>query len=170
MRSTATLIFALILVTSSMGSPHAAALRSNVTVDSEFIRLGDIFTEAGRAADVIIAGAPAPGRKEIFPTQRLWSIAREHKLNWTPSSRYDRVTVERAGQLIDQSEILGQIKKRLIATGMSIDREVQLTSKNLSLFAPPGSLQPFSVNNLRFDPKGGRFAALLGGCRTCAHL
>ncbi len=76
MRSIPTLIFALILITSSLGSTQAATLRGNVTVNSEFVRLGDIFAETGKAANVIVAGAPAPGRKEIFSTQRLWSIAR----------------------------------------------------------------------------------------------
>ncbi len=44
---------------------------------------------------------------------------------------------------------------------MPEDHEVQLISRNLSLFAPIGSFQPFSIKNLRYDPRGGRFAALI---------
>ncbi len=161
MKSTATLIFALILVTSSFGSPQAAALRSNVTVESEFVRLGDVFAEAGKNADAIIAGAPAPGQKEIFSTQRLWSIARKHGMDWKPTSRYDRVTVERAGQPIDQNEIEQQVRQKLIDAGMPEDYQIQLTSRNHSLFAPVGSERPFTVHNLRFDARSGRFAALV---------
>ncbi len=161
MKATATLIFALILVTSSLGSPHAAALRSNVTVESEFVRLGDLFAGAVANTDVIVAGAPAPGRKEIFTTQRLWSIAREHGVKWSPTSRYDRLTVERAGRPIDRSEIAERVRATLVGAGMPEDQEFELDNRNLTLFAAVGDEQPFAVHNTRYNARSGRFAALI---------
>ncbi len=161
MKATATVIFALFLVTSSLGSPQAAALRSNVTVESEFVRLGDIFAAAGAKGDIIVAGAPAPGRKEIFAAQRLWAIAREHDLDWSPASRYDRVTVERAGRPIDPGEILDRVKEALVRAGMPADHEVRFANNNLSLFAAVGREHPFTVRNARYDARTGRFAAVI---------
>ncbi len=161
MKATATLIFALFLVTSSLGSPQAAALRSNVMVEGEFVRLGDIFAAAGAKADVIVAGAPAPGRKEIFAARRLWAIAREHKLDWSPASRYDRLTVERAGRPIDQGEILERARQALVRAGMPADHEVRFANNNLSLFAAVGREQPFTVRNARYDARTRRFAVLI---------
>lgn len=161
MKATATVIFALFLVMSSLGSPRAAALRSNVSVESEFIRLGDIFAAAGAREDVIVAGAPAPGRKEIFTARRLWAIAREHDLDWSPASRYDRVTVERAGRPIELGEILERVKEALVSAGVPADHEVRLTSNKLSLFAALGGEPPFTVRNARYDARTGRFSAVI---------
>ena len=161
MKATTTLIFALFLVMSSLGSPQAAALRSNVTVEAEFVRLGDIFVDAGAKAEIIVAGAPAPGAKEIFTARRLWVIAREHDLDWSPASRYDRVTVERAGRLIEPAEILDQVKAALVRVGVPADHEIRLANNKLSLFAALGQEPPFTVQNARYDARTGRFAAIV---------
>lgn len=161
MKLAATLIFALFLVTSSLGSAQAAALRSKVTVESEFVRLGDIFAAVGAKTDVIVAEAPAPGRKDIFTARRLWVIAREHDLDWSPGSRYDRLTVERAGRPIDPGEILERLKEALVSAGVPADHEIRLASNKLSLFAAIGGEQPFTVRNARYDARTGRFTAVI---------
>ena len=159
MKASATLIFALILVTSSLGSSQAATLRGKVTVDAEFVLLGDIFTGVGGAAGEVVASAPTPGQNEIFSRQRLWGIAREHNLDWTPGSRYDRVTVERAGRPIARSHIEARIRQALTGTGISDSDEIQLTKRNLDLYAATGTHEPFTVRNAYLDVRTGRFGA-----------
>lgn len=161
MKSTLTLIFALFLVTSSLEGARAAALRGNVTVNSEFVRIGDLFAGAGEAAKVIVAGAPVPGKSEIYTSQRLQAIAREYRVNWLPASRYDRVTVMRNGHPINQEEVEGALKAALAAEGLPADYEVELANRDLSLFAAEGTDDPFTLESPRLNMRTGQFAAVL---------
>lgn len=161
MKATATLIFALIMVASSFTSPQAAALRNNVTVVSEVVRLGDLFADAGDQADTVVAAAPAPGQKQIFSTHRLWALARDNKLKWTPTSRYDRVTIVRAGRPIDHGEIAERLRTALMQAGLPENHEIAINNRNLNLFAPIGAQQPFTLHNTRLNARTGGFSTMI---------
>lgn len=155
------MILAIFLVTSSLGNAHAVGLRGSVVVDAEMVRLGDLFTVDGDLADTVVAAAPLPGRKEIYGTMRLVSIAYQNKLRWSPQSRYDRVLVERSGRPIDRSEIEKRVKQALIATGMPSDRKIVLATRRLSLYVPTGSTAPLRVQHARLQMGTGRFTAIV---------
>lgn len=155
------MILAIFLVTSSLGIAHAVGLRGSVVIEAEMVRLGDLFTVDGDLADTVVATAPLPGRKEIYGTMRLVSIAYQHKLQWSPQSRYDRVLVERSGRPIDRSEIEERVKEALIATGMPSDRKIVLATRRLSLYVPTGSTAPLRVQHARLQMGTGRFTAIV---------
>ncbi len=157
----AVMILAIFLVTSSLGNAHAVGLRGSVVVDAEMVRLGDLFTVDGDLADTFVAAAPLPGRKEIYGTMRLVSIAYQHKLRWSPQSRYDRVLVERSGRPVDRSEIEEKVKEALVATGMPSDRKIVLATRRLSLYVPTGSTAPLRVQHARLQMGTGRFTAIV---------
>lgn len=155
------MILAIFLVTSSLGIAHAVGLRGSVVIEAEMVRLGDLFTVDGDLADTVVATAPLPGRREIYGTMRLVSIAYQHKLQWSPQSRYDRVLVERSGRAIDRNEIEERVKEALIAAGMPRDRKIVLATRRLSLYVPTGSTAPLRVQHARLQTGTSRFTAIV---------
>ena len=76
-------------------------LRTNVVVDDDVIRLGDLFTNSGKYADTAIARSPIPGRRSVFDAEWLFRVARAFRLAWRPLSLDDRAVVD-PGQPSDQ--------------------------------------------------------------------
>ena len=57
------------LATILAASPALAAeitLKSGVTVEDSYVRLGDLFANVGTKSSVKIAYAPAPGKSSVF--------------------------------------------------------------------------------------------------------
>jgi flagella basal body P-ring formation protein FlgA len=160
MKSVVTLLFAVLIVASSLGPARALALRPSVTIDSEVVRLGDIFMDAGKKADRVVAAAPAPGRTELYTAIRLRAIAEEAGLKWTPASRYDKVSIERTGRAVPTAEILSALRRALTAAGAPRDRKIALSRRDLELYAAPDAAVPFRIVNTRFDAASGNFAAV----------
>jgi len=78
----------------------AAMLRPAVTIDADMVRIGDLFDDVGPAADAIVLRAPAPGRRYVLNAAWLGEAARAHGVDWRPTSRFDRVVVERIGRAL----------------------------------------------------------------------
>jgi len=161
MKSVVALFFAILMVSSSLGQSRAATLRPSVTVDSEVVHLGDIFMDAGKNAGNVVAAAPAPGRSELYTAFRLRAIAEEAGLQWTPTSRYDKVTIERTGRTIPTADIEAALRKSLVAAGAPRDRHIALAKRDLELYAAPDAVEPFRVVDTRYEPNSGRFAAVV---------
>ncbi|MGH3262259.1 MAG: hypothetical protein ACRDNS_09710, partial [Trebonia sp.] len=159
MKPAVTLILAVLLVSSGLGPAGAVALRPSVTLDSEVVRLGDIFMDAGSKADRVIAAAPAPGQTELYTAIRLRAIAQEAGLKWTPSSRYDKVSIERTGRTIPTAEIESALHRALVAAGVPRGRKIALSKRNLELFAAPDAADPFHIVDTHCNPATGGFAA-----------
>lgn len=161
MKSLVPLLFAVLMVSSSLGTSRAATLRPTVTVDSEVVRLGDIFFGAGKGADLAIAAAPNPGRSEVYTAVRLRAIAENAGLRWTPTSRYDKVTIERTGRAIPTADVESALRKALAAAGAPSGRHIALSRRDLDLYAAPGAAVPFRVVDARYDEASGHFGAVI---------
>src|SRR5271169_5313808 len=105
----ALLIAAVLLMASGLGDGVRAepVLKPQVTIERDMVRLGDLFAELPPAFDpaIEIARAPAPGQKTTFDASALLAIANSQHLTWRPTGRFDRVVVERAGQVIGAAAI-----------------------------------------------------------------
>lgn len=151
-------------VLAASASAHAVSLRSQVLVDSDVIRLGDIFDGAGARADTGVVQAPAPGRRISYEAAWLAEVARLYQLQWRPQSRFDRVTIERAGRTISGPELIEALKPALVAEGMNPDSLIELVDRGETAVALelPSAI---TLRTLSFDKASGRFSAsvLVGG-------
>jgi flagella basal body P-ring formation protein FlgA len=139
----------------------AATLRALATVEDGLVRLGDLFDDLGTGADIAVAYAPAPGRRLTFDAAALMEIARTYRISWRPQSRFDRVIVERAGRLIQKSEIATRLIEALKAEGLRRDVDVELFGRNVELAVPNDAAAAIDVRNLSFDRQTGRFSAMV---------
>lgn len=149
---------AIVVVT---GSATAATLKRAVTVTGGEIRLGDIFTGADVAADIVVGRAPAPGRKQTLGFHRLKSIARSHGLDWKPPSRHSRTVITRAARMIDMDEIEIALRRHLTRQGLPKDHLIELFNREIRIFVPVDAMDPYEIRNARFDAGSGRFTASL---------
>lgn len=154
-------LFAVLIVSSGTGAADAAVLRNQSTVDSDVVRLNDLFVDPGAHGSRVVAPAPQAGATQVFDAEMLRDIARAAGLDWAPRSRYDRVVVERAAVTVAHEEIVFRVREALIDAGMPADRRIELSQRDLSFQIPPGRESAVKVDGVRLDGRSGRFAAAL---------
>ena len=154
---------ALLVVLLAVGSAQASIVSHNpkVTVIDDVIRLGDLFSNAGDKADIVVGHAPQFGRRAIFDANWLYEVARAHKLGWRPRSRFDRVIVKRASQTIGAQAIEGELVAALAGYGLGDGAELELDNSNLKLVISPNVAPSLAVSELRYDKRSNRFSGLI---------
>jgi flagellar basal body P-ring formation protein FlgA len=145
----------------SIATADASALRTNVIVEGDVVRLGDIFEDAGTYADRAVVNAPAPGRRLTLDINFLAEAARLYRVNWRPMSRFDRVVVERAGKTISAKEITQALRNELVAEGMAKTAQIELSNRSFEIHLPLNASTEMDVRNMSYDANSGRFNALL---------
>lgn len=73
------------------------ALRASPTTDGPAVTLGDLFENAGPAAERAIAPSPAPGRTSAYSAEFVAAAARAAGLSWTPPQGVTQIAVTRRG-------------------------------------------------------------------------
>lgn len=148
-----------------------ASLRPHVTVEDAVVRLGDVFDDAGPSANVAIAAAPAPGRRNVFDAAWLVQVARAYQLDWRPGSRFERVVIERAGRVIAVSEIVAQLAPALALEGMPPDSEVELSNRHTTFSVALDAPRTIELHGVSYDRTSGRFSAVVsaGGSHPSAQ-
>ena len=138
-----------------------ATLVPSVTVDGDVVRLGDIFHNIGKKADIAVAYAPRHGSRMVFDATWLAQAARVYRLRWRSGSRFDRVVVERASQTIDRTLIEAAVLDALADRGHEGELRVEMDNRTLSLFLPPEATPTVAVKDLRLNGRNGRFSATI---------
>lgn len=139
----------------------AATLRSQVVVDGDVVRLGDLFENPGPRAQVAVANAPAPGRRVVFEVQWLAEVARYYQIGWRPQSRFERVVVERPGRIVTPREIVARLRDALAEHGMRQDSLVELANRTQDIAVALDAPETIEVSQLDYDQTAGRFTAVL---------
>ena len=128
-------LMALILSLAALANTAQASettLKSAVIVESKYIKLGDLFDNAGDKATTNVAYAPAPGKKAVFKAQWLYNVARAHSLPWRPLNLNARSVVEREGQIIHRDEIEDKLVAALADYGIGKDVDVDFGVETFS--------------------------------------
>jgi flagella basal body P-ring formation protein FlgA len=140
----------------------AQVLRPRAMVDGDVVRLGDIFAALPpAAAERAVAPAPSPGRTALFDSAALVQLAREHGLNWTPQSRFDRAVIQRTSRTVDAEDIEAGILAALRAEGLEDGMQIDLLNRKLALHAATGEGRPFEIRGVRYDRRDKSVVATL---------
>ena len=145
----------------TIATADAATLRNSVIVESDVVKLGDIFDDAGFYADRTVVNAPAPGKRLTLDINFLAEAARLYRVDWRPASRFDRVVVERAGKTISTREIVQRLRDDLAAEGMPKNAHIELTNRNFEIHVPLQMSTELDVRSVSYDAASGRFNALM---------
>lgn len=135
-------------------------LNSQVTVSGDMVILGDLFANAGEAANRPVAYAPQPGKKAVFDARWLARVAKAYKLDWRPLGKRDRAIVDRASIIIQRSDIEDTLHSVLINDfGAEVGLDIELSNSSLRLYVPIEAEATVAVDDVKFDSRSGRFSA-----------
>lgn len=158
------LFFCLLPLPASAASRSTWAspvLKAAATVDDDVIRLGDIFDNIDPTeAQIVVASSPPPGRRLMLESGWLSSAARSGGVWWSPTTGYERITVERLGIPVSIEQIRESILKALIAGGAPATSEIELAGRDLQLFAPTQG-GDIAVRDILMDRSKSQFTVTL---------
>jgi flagellar basal body P-ring formation protein FlgA len=143
------------------GAEAAPTLRPASIVEGAVIRLGDLFADAGGAASDILAPAPPPGAHTIFDAAWLAAAAREHQLDWQPSSRLDQASVTRATRAVAAETIIARLIEEIGMRESVAGAELQLDNPALRLLVAAEAPNSIAIDGLAIEPRSGRFSAFI---------
>jgi flagella basal body P-ring formation protein FlgA len=138
----------------------APALRAQVTVESDIVRIGDMVENAGTAAQIAIYRSPDLGTTGSLPIAQVINALQAHQVIGVDTRGLKTVSVTRLARVLDGKEIESQVAHALehrsglgdaANLNLTFDREVQdvrLENSN------SGNLQAVAV---RYEPRSGRF-------------
>lgn len=136
------------------------ALRGNVTVSDDIVRVGDLVENAGSSASIAIYRAPDLGTTGTLPVAQVLNILRARQVIGVDTRDLKEITVTRPARTIDAKEIEQQVARALdhrhglgdaANVSLTFDRDpgdIRLESTN------SGALQPVAA---RYEPRTARF-------------
>ncbi|PPR65092.1 MAG: hypothetical protein CFH10_00005 [Alphaproteobacteria bacterium MarineAlpha4_Bin2] len=154
-------IIALVIISADV---LAATLRHHSVIRDDVVRLGDIFTDAGKYKDRVVLQSPAPGRKLVLNVQWLYRAARTYHVDWKPLSKLDQVVLERSTVLISTDEIIAVIEDGIRRRfGKDEKFEIELDNQVLQIRLPGEAIPSVQIQRIVLDQRTRRFSALLVG-------
>jgi flagellar basal body P-ring formation protein FlgA len=136
------------------------ALRANVTVTGELVRIGDVIDNAGTAAQIAIYRAPDLGTTGSLPTAQVLAALRARQVIGVATGDIKQVSITRLARTLEAREIELQVARAIEHRGglgeaanlkLSFDRDMQDVCLEASY---TGAMQMVAS---RFDPRSSRF-------------
>lgn len=131
-------------------------LNRDVTVEGEYILLGDVF--GGVTDDLAknrLAPAPALNRSVVLDGAWLNNAARTNGLNFKAQAG-DRVFITRNARFVEEKEIADALKESLKKDGFPKEAEIELNRRAPLRFAVPEyEKSPVSFTNAVYDAQTG---------------
>lgn len=154
----------LALIGPALAQSDRPALRANVTVDGDLVRIGDLVQNAGPVAGIAIFRAPDLGTSGAVSTESIVAAIRPHQLIDIDTRGLAEVVVSRASRGISPDEISASITQALsrqYALGephnISLNFDLPMHALQVEASAT-GELQIAAIN---YNPRSGRFDATL---------
>jgi flagellar basal body P-ring formation protein FlgA len=168
-RSVRTLALTLTITVALLAGPAAAqnavpALRANVTVIGDIVRIGDLIEHAGAVADVPIFRAPDLGTRGAVPTERVVEAIRPHQLIGIDTRGITEVVVTRASRAIAAPEISARIAKALesqYGLGAARNITVEFDREVRTLNVEPNISGELQIGSLSYNRRTSRFDATI---------
>jgi flagella basal body P-ring formation protein FlgA len=139
------------------GLAHAASLKPFTTLDSDTVRLSDLFDGCDARP---LGPSPAPGARITVEAPQLTAIAHMFGVDWRPSGPGDRAVLERPGRILAKEDIMPSLRAALREAGAPDDSDVQLPAPSIAPL-PANATPALDYTGLEFDAGSGRFTTLL---------
>ncbi|MDO8839721.1 MAG: flagellar basal body P-ring formation chaperone FlgA [Parvibaculum sp.] len=161
-------VFLIVTLASAVffAAPVAAAeLRPTVTVAGETVTLGDLFDDAGSAAHVVVANAPAPGLTGEVSVSRISLAARRNGIAWRNNAGLTHVVIGRSGLPVPESEvaaaIAGAIETQSSSLPSAATLQVDFANGVAGIQVAEDAERSVRVEQLSFNPRSGAFTAVI---------
>ena len=142
-------------------SNYRVTLKEAVRIESNVIRIGDIFLHTGNKADIAIGYAPIAGKRAIYDATWLYRIAKAYQLNWRPLSRHHKIIVERASRIISRDQIASELLTALSDHGVTGNLEIEFSNRAIRLYVPETDSGEIGFDGLNYNPRNNRFTGIV---------
>jgi len=135
-------------------------LKPAATVTTDIVRIGDLFDNAGAAADTAIFRSPDVGTTGSVPVKKVLDAVRMHHLYLVDTGGLSEVEVTRTGRSIDVSEIEARIADTFAGRyglGEAKNLTVTLDRPAQPVTVEASATGDLAVRNAALDPRSGRF-------------
>jgi flagella basal body P-ring formation protein FlgA len=149
-------------VVQERAEPSGPALRREVTVTGEIVRIGDLVENAGAVAEVAIFRAPDLGQTGSVAAASVRDAVRPHHIVSLDTRGLAAVQVTRASRAITQKEIESRLVRALAGqSGLSNANELAAAFDNevRTLHIEPDA--DLGITRLTFDQRTRRFEVML---------
>jgi flagella basal body P-ring formation protein FlgA len=136
-------------------------LKANIVVTSDQITFADLFQNAGELSDIVVAGAPLPGRKLSLSPLALARNVAAHGREWTNTGQLRRILVKRSGRRLGRMEIADLLKTELDQTGNGARYELVVSAGASNIYVPGDAMTLPQVERLDVNPSTGAFMATM---------
>jgi len=134
--------------------------KTQVSVQGQNIRLGDVFDGLSQHADFVLAPAPAPGQELVWNKPTLLRIATAFNLPWRPENDTE-IRIRRAATAIDADTMKAVVRDHLVTVGQEDTFNVSFTG-TVPEIVIDGDVAPMvQMADFSMQPAGGTFTALL---------
>ncbi|MDP3546257.1 MAG: flagellar basal body P-ring formation chaperone FlgA [Phreatobacter sp.] len=140
-------------------------LRLEVVVPGAIVRLGDLFQNAGRHAEVPVFRSPDPGHTGQVPAWQIIEVARRAGLEPDSVDRNREVTVTRDARVVPLADLEERIAAALAGSfGLSDTSRVQVSFDRGTrpITVETDATGSLDIVRIEHDPRTGRFDAVLG--------
>ena len=143
----------------------AAELNSSATVARDVVTLGDVFDNAGDAADVIVGAAPAPGTSIDISVSKLSLLARRNGLAWRNTTGLTHISVSRNGVTVPDADVSSAIVSAIKDNNPSLlpttSMQVDFTGGNAGIKVGEQDATTVKVEQISFNVRNGAFDAIV---------
>ncbi|KRA45569.1 hypothetical protein ASD80_04340 [Devosia sp. Root635] len=158
LRSAIAMTASLLLAGAAWATP---VLRSDIVVSAAIVTVGDMFEDAGPAAEQALFRAPLPGTSGLVGLSDIDAALARIGIEAFEARGLDGVRVSRAATVIDEAALSDLIAadlaaRGIVGSGMSVDTLFSMPVQPLNAEAVA---EPASIISLRYLPGSGAFTA-----------
>ena len=143
----------------------AAELRPAVTVSGPTVTLGDLFDDAGAAAEVVVANAPVPGARSEISVSRISLAARRNGIGWRNDAGLSHVVVARSGIAVPDEDVAAAIAASISAQSSAMPSAstlaVDFSNGMAGIQVSENADLTVNVEQLAFNRRSGAFTAIV---------
>jgi len=138
----------------------APALRANVQVSGDIVRIGDLIDNAGAAAQIAIYRAPDLGTTGSLPVAQVLNTLRAHQVIGVDTRDLKEISVTRLARTLESNDIQQQVARALERRN-GLGDAANLT---MTFDRDPGDIRldagftgGMQATTVRYDNRNGRF-------------
>ncbi|HVV80465.1 MAG TPA: flagellar basal body P-ring formation chaperone FlgA [Pseudolabrys sp.] len=157
-------IAGLVLSIAAATAAERPTLRSEVVVNDNIVRIGDLIDNAGIVASEPVFRSPPLGQTGTIPAAQVLDAVRSHALVGIDPGGVSEVTVTRASRAVVAGEIetlLTTALAKSYALGNAADISLSFTRSLRTFHLEPTQTGALQIDQLRFDSRTGRFDGFL---------
>lgn len=159
-RILAALLFAAALPAWAADLP--VTLKQVASIQGDVVKLGDLWENLGAKADVVLAGAPQPGKRIVADARWLAAVAQANAIDWQPVTAFDRIVIERASQMVDSRLVEAELRDALALEGLTGSYDLEVSNRAaLNIVVPAEASNLIAVRDVVLDLRNNRFAAVV---------